>query len=85
MQSTLDISVKYVASVLYIMKSMLAMKQFVAPLLLASAMIGIALLAVLDIVPETLAQFAPVALLALFPSVWMGRAGCCNFAKRKAA
>jgi hypothetical protein len=39
-------------------------------------MIAIALLAVLDIIPEQFAQFAPIALLALVPSAWMGRGGC---------
>lgn len=42
-------------------------------LLLASAMIGIALLSVAGIVPGRIAQWAPLALIALFPSVWMGR------------
>jgi len=45
-------------------------------LALATAMIAIALLAVLDIIPEQFAQFAPIALLALFPSAWMGRGNC---------
>ncbi|MXO55845.1 hypothetical protein [Pontixanthobacter gangjinensis] len=41
-------------------------------LLLASAMIGIALLSIVGIVPERIAQWAPLALIAIFPSAWMG-------------
>lgn len=47
-------------------------------ILLAFAMIGIALLAVAGIVPEETAQWAPLALLAIFPSVWMGKARNCG-------
>ena len=47
-------------------------------LLLAAAMIGIALLAILDVVPEETAQFAPLALLAIFPQVWLGRSRVCG-------
>lgn len=54
------------------------MTQFSRALALASAMILIAVLAVFDIVPEQVAQFAPPALLAAFPSVWMGRRTCAS-------
>ena len=47
-------------------------------LLLAAAMIGIALLAMVDVVPEETAQFAPLALLAIFPQVWLGRSRVCG-------
>ena len=47
-------------------------------LLLASTMIGIALLAVAGIVPESIAQWAPVALLAIFPRIWMGKPQNCK-------
>lgn len=56
------------------------MTQIHKALLLAAAMIGVAVLAVFDIVPEAIAQWAPFALLALFPGVWLGkgrRAGSC--------
>lgn len=52
------------------------MTQTKKALLLAAAMIGIAVLAVFDFVPEKWAQFAPLALIALFPSIWMGRGAC---------
>lgn len=45
-------------------------------LLLAAAMLAIAVLAIFDVVPERVAQFAPLALLALFPSAWLGRSRC---------
>ncbi|GAA4048084.1 hypothetical protein [Parerythrobacter jejuensis] len=48
------------------------MTQISKALLLAAAMIGIALLAVAGIVPEQVAQFAPMALLAIFPTAWLG-------------
>lgn len=55
-------------------------------LLLGAAMIGTALLAIFDIIPETFAQWAPVALLAIFPSVWLGSSrGCAIFSARKDA
>ena len=47
-------------------------------LLLAATMIGIALLAIVDVVPEETAQFAPLALLAIFPQVWLGRSRVCG-------
>lgn len=52
------------------------MQPIRSALLLAAAMIGIALLAVAGILPERIAQFAPLALLALFPQVWLGRNRC---------
>lgn len=52
------------------------MTQIQKACLLAAAMIGIAILAVFDIIPETYAQFAPLALIALFPSAWMGSSRC---------
>ncbi len=52
------------------------MSRIQKSILLACAMIAIALLAVLGIVPEKFAQFAPIALVALFPSVVFGKARC---------
>lgn len=52
------------------------MKPYRSAILLAVAMIGIAFLAVLDVVPQEVAQFAPMALLAIFPRVWLGRGRC---------
>lgn len=60
------------------------MTQTQKALLLAAAMIGIALLAVFDIVPEEVAQFAPFLLLALFPSVWLRRGRSCSAVSTKA-
>lgn len=59
------------------------MKQIRLSLLLAAAMIGIALLAVLEYVPEEVAQYSPLLLLALFPGAWLGRDCCCNPVKRR--
>lgn len=71
---------------LYIKIRTLAMKQIQQALLLAAAMIGIALLSVVDIVPEEIAQFAPFALLALFPGAWLvGNRRNCNLFKRSKA
>ena len=67
---------------LYIKKRTLALKQIHKTLLLAAAMIGVGLLAIFDIVPEKIAQFAPLALLALFPGAWLGRDRCCNILRR---
>ena len=61
------------------------MKQYIAPLLLAAAMIAIALLAVFDIIPEKFAQFSPLLLLAFFPSVWLRNGRNCNAVKGEAA
>lgn len=52
------------------------MTQTQKALALATAMIAVAILAVFDIIPEQIAQFAPFALLALFPTAWMGRNRC---------
>lgn len=57
------------------------MTQIQKALLLAAAMIAISVLAVFDIVPQEYAQFAPIALIALFPSAWMGKDRGCG-AKR---
>ena len=54
------------------------MTQLPKSLLLAGAMIGIALLAVFDIIPQEIAQFAPFALLALFPAAWLGSGKGCR-------
>ena len=51
-------------------------------LLLAAAMIGVAVLAVFDMVPEKIAQFAPLTLLAAFPKAWLGRSHACGRASR---
>lgn len=48
------------------------------PLLLAATMIGVSLLAIFDIIPESYAQWAPLALLALFPTAWMGTSKKCG-------
>lgn len=61
------------------------MKSYYAPLLLASAMIGIALLAVFEYVPEEVAQYSPFLLLALFPAAWLRRDRSCNPLKRNKA
>lgn len=52
------------------------MTQYRRALALAAAMLVIAGLAVVGVVPEKVAQFAPIALLALFPSVWLGQGRC---------
>ncbi|WP_209348966.1 hypothetical protein [Pontixanthobacter sp. CEM42] len=57
------------------------MTQVYKALLLASVMIGIAVLAVFDIVPEEFAQWAPLALLAIFPTAWMGSHRKCEVAQ----
>lgn len=49
-------------------------------LILAAAMIGAALLATAGIIPEIVAQWTPLALVALCPSVWMGKNTCCKAA-----
>lgn len=54
------------------------MTQIHKAVLLASTMLGIAVLAIFDIIPEEAAQYAPVALLALFPSAWLSRSGRCT-------
>lgn len=54
------------------------MTQIHKALLLAAAMIGLSLLAVAGFVPSEIAQWTPFALLALFPSVWMGRSRECG-------
>ena len=55
------------------MKRELDMTQVKKALLLASVMIAIALLAVFEIVPDAAAQWAPLALLAIFPGAWLGK------------
>lgn len=54
------------------------MNQIQKALLLGGAMIALAVLAVFDFVPEEFAQYGPVALLAIFPSVWLGRGRNCG-------
>lgn len=54
-------------------------------LLLAAAMFAVAFLAIFDVIDEKYAQFAPLALIALFPGVWMKRGGSCNCFKRSKA
>lgn len=62
------------------------MKQIHKALLLAAAMIGVGLLSIFDFVPEEVAQFAPFALLALFPGAWLvGNRCSCNPFKRSKA
>ncbi len=52
------------------------MDRYTKPLLLAAAMIAVALLAIFDVVPEGFARWAPLALLAIFPSAWLGNRRC---------
>lgn len=52
------------------------MTQTQKALLLAAAMIGIGVLAIVEIIPEGFAQWAPLALLAIFPGAWLGQRGC---------
>lgn len=47
-------------------------------LLLAGAMIALAVLAKFELVPQEIAQYGPAALLAMFPSVWLGRGRSCR-------
>lgn len=57
------------------------MTQIQKAVLLAAAMIGAALLAVAGIVPEEIAQWAPLAMfamLAIFPSAWLGKTPNCG-------
>ena len=61
------------------------MSRIQKALLLAAGMFAIAALAVFDIITEKYAQFAPLALIALFPGVWMGGKGSCNCFKRREA
>ena len=58
------------------------MGQFLKSLSLAFAMIAIGLLAINDIIPEGAAQWAPLALLVLFPSAWLRSGKACNLGKR---
>ncbi len=54
------------------------MKQIHKALLLAAAMIGVAQLAIFDIIPAGFAQWAPLALLAIFPGAWIGSSRRCG-------
>lgn len=49
------------------------MTQVKQALLLATVMIAIGLLAIFDVVPVAFAQWAPLALLAIFPGAWLGK------------
>ncbi len=49
------------------------MNQISKALLLAAAMLAVGLLAIFDVIPEHFARWAPLSLLAMFPSTWMGR------------
>jgi len=57
------------------------MNAYFAPLGLAAAMMAIAVLAIFGVVPEKVAQFAPVALLAMFPGAWLSRQRQCGKAR----
>ncbi len=46
-------------------------------------MIGIALLAVFEFVPEWVGQYGPWALLVLFPGAWLGRDRKCALTRGK--
>ena len=48
------------------------MPEPVQLLLLGATLVAIALLAIFDIIPQEVAQYAPLALLALFARVWPG-------------
>ena len=61
------------------------MKQIHLSLLVAAAMIGIAVLAVFEFVPEEVAQFSPFLLLALFPGAWLCSDRSCNLLKKSKA
>ena len=54
------------------------MDQIYKALLLAAAIITIGVLAVFDIIPESTAQWAPLALLAAIPTAWLGNSKCCG-------
>lgn len=69
------------SNTLYIKKRTIDMTQIQKALLLASAMIGIALLAMFNVIPEEFAQWAPLALIAIFPSAWMGSSRKCGVAQ----
>lgn len=58
------------------------MNPYLKALLLSAAAITVALLAVFDIVPETVAQFAPLAVL---PFVLTGRGSCARLQKGRGA
>ncbi|MXO86088.1 hypothetical protein GRI38_08615 [Altererythrobacter aurantiacus] len=57
------------------------MTQTHKAILLAATMFGIAFLAVFDIVPEEFAQWAPLAILAIFPKVWLGQSSRCSLTR----
>lgn len=61
------------------------MKHIHTSLLLGFAMIGVALLAIADVIPAEFAQWAPLALLAIVPAAWL-RADktCCGNTRRQA-
>ncbi len=61
------------------------MTQIQKALLLAAAMIGIALLAVFEVVPEWVGQYAPIALIALFPGAWLGKDRGCFWTRKREA
>lgn len=54
------------------------MTQIHKALALAAAMIGIALLAVMGVVPEWVGHYGPITLLALFPGAWIGTGRACS-------
>lgn len=58
------------------------MKPYLKALVLAAAAMFVALLAVFEIVPESLAQFAPLAVL---PFILTGRGSCARFQKGRGA
>ena len=58
------------------------MTQTKLAILLATAMIAIALLSVVDILPEEAAQYAPFLLLVMFPNAWLRGDTACRFLTR---
>lgn len=66
---------------LYTKRRTFDMKQIHKALLLAGAMIFIAVLAVAGIIPQAYAHYAPLALIVLFPSAWIGTDRRCRMQK----
>lgn len=53
------------------------MSRLQQAMLLSAAMLAIACLAIAGFVPEEIAQWAPLALLAIFPSAWLHKRRAC--------
>lgn len=59
------------------------MTQTQKALLLASAGISVALLAVFDLIPEAFAQYVPLLVVGLLPAVGIGTSRCSLMQKGK--